>query len=119
MVSASGHSAFTPRGSVRRLLPGQDAFGQFGSAVLLDEVPALDARVRLPRGTGNVLNQPSALRRIGSRYPKMARKGLSQRPRASYAARLAGIAGSSGEVGTNWGNTREPASYRLSGKGAS
>lgn len=42
---------------LRCLLPGEHAFGEFGSAVLLDEVAGLDAGVRLTRRAGNVLDQ--------------------------------------------------------------
>ena len=67
--SARRATVHSPRGApVRRLLPGQDALGQFGPAVLLDEVPALDPSVRLPRGTGNVLNQ----RTVGTAEDRIA-----------------------------------------------
>lgn len=44
-------------GSQQGLLPGEDAFGQLGPAVFLDEMTGPDASMRLAGGTGDVLDQ--------------------------------------------------------------
>src|ERR1700744_3549930 len=41
----------------RALVPGQNAFGQLGPAVFLDEMAGVDARMRLALGAGDMLDQ--------------------------------------------------------------
>src|SRR4051794_3360068 len=56
---------------------------------------------------------------IGSASENAVRNGFFQLSKTVQAARFAGAAGSSGDVGTSSGNWRAPALYESSGKGAS